>query len=89
MQPAVGKNNGLQSAREQLLGYPGGFIDIAAADAEIAVDHRRIVENEKLFRRRRPILLDHLDFAFDELRRPARPDWRSSPSSRRMRGSEP
>src|SRR5581483_1058180 len=44
------------------------LLDPASANAKVPVDHRRIVENENLFPRRRAILLYNLDFPFDELR---------------------
>src|SRR6266851_7310143 len=68
VQSAVGEDNRLQLAGKQFLGYSGRFIDIAPPNAEVPVDHRRIVENEMLFSSRRPILFDNPDFPFDELR---------------------
>ena len=45
------------------LRHAGGFIDIAAPNAKIAIHHRRVVENEKLFPGWRAILLDNLHFS--------------------------
>src|ERR1019366_763122 len=68
MQSAIRENNRLQLACKQFLGYPRGFIDIAAPNAEVSINHRRIIENEKFFPSRCAILLDHVDFALDQLR---------------------
>src|ERR1019366_10409383 len=68
MQSAIGKNNRLQLMCKQFLGYTCGFIDVAAPNAKVTVDHRRIVENEKFFPSWRAILLDNVDFALDQLR---------------------
>src|SRR5208282_203579 len=65
MQSAIRENNRLQLACKQFLGYPRGFIDIAAPNAEVSINHRRIIENEKFFPSRCAILLDHVDFALD------------------------
>ena len=69
VQPAVGENNRLQFSREQLLRHARRLIQVASPDAEIAVHHRRIVENEKLLRRRRAVLFHHFHAALDQLLR--------------------
>ena len=82
VQAAIGEDDGLQLSRQEFLGHARGFVEIAAADAEIAVDHRRIVEDEKFFGGGRAIFFDRCDFAFGQLRRQARRDSQSWPSSR-------
>ena len=62
MQSAIGKDNRLQLAGQHFFGDACRFIDIAAPNAEVSVDHRRVVENEKLLPGRRAILLDNFDF---------------------------
>ena len=68
VQAAIGEDDGLQFAREEFLRHARGFVQIAAADAEVAIDHRRIVEDEKLFGGGRAVFLDHASFALDQLR---------------------
>ena len=65
MQAAIGEDDGLQLPREEFLGDARGFGEIAAADAEVAVDHRRIVENEEFFGGGRAVFFDRCDLAFD------------------------
>ena len=67
MQSAVGEDDRLQLAREHLFCNASRFIDIAAPNAEIAVHHRRVVENENLLPGRGAILLDNLDFLLGQL----------------------
>jgi hypothetical protein len=38
VEPAVGKDDGLQPAGKDFLGDPCGFIDVAAPDAKVAID---------------------------------------------------
>ncbi len=45
------------------------LVDVAAADAQKTVHHRRIVEDEKFFARGRAVFLDHLEFGFRQPRR--------------------
>ena len=68
MQSAIGENNRLQLACEQFTSYTCGFIDIAATNAKVPVDHWRVIKNKKLFPRRRAILFDHVNFVLDQLR---------------------
>src|SRR5580704_18655189 len=58
VQAAIGKHNGLKFSQEELFGHARRFGQIAAPDAEIAVDHRRIVKNEKFFGRWLAIFFD-------------------------------
>ncbi len=67
MQPAVGEDDRLQLAGKQFLGYACALIDIASPNAKVPVDHRWVVENEKLRPGRRAVLFDHFHFLFDEL----------------------
>src|ERR1035437_7057446 len=69
LQPAVGKHDGLKLARQEFVGQSGRFFDVAAADAEIAIDHRRIVKNEKLLAGWGTVFLDNFDLLLDQLRR--------------------
>ena len=82
MQAAIGENNSLQFSREKLLGYARGFIQVAAADAEVAIDHRRIVENEKFFGGGRAIFLNRSQPGVRSIAKRVRRDWRWWPSSR-------
>src|SRR5258707_15804632 len=59
MQPALGKNDRLQLAGKQFLGYACALIDIASPNAEIPVDHRWVVENGKLLPTWRALLFDN------------------------------
>ena len=68
VQAAIGEDDGLQLAREEFFGHARGFVHIAAADAEIAIDHRRIVKDEEFFGGGRAIFFDDLDLVFDQLR---------------------
>src|SRR5664280_1865925 len=68
MQSAIGENNRLQLTGQQFPSHTGGFIDIAAPNAKVAINHRRVVESEKLFPGRCAIFLDNLNFSLDELR---------------------
>src|ERR1019366_5784599 len=67
VQSTIGEDNRLQLACKQFFSYPCGFIDIAASNAKVAVDHRRIVENEKFFPSRRAILFDYVDLTLNQL----------------------
>ena len=67
MQAAIREDDGLQLAREKFLGDARRFGEIAAANAEVAVDHRRIVENEEFFGSGRAVFLDGRDFTFGQL----------------------
>ena len=67
VQAAIGEDDRLQLAREKFLGHARGFVQVAAANAEIFIHHRRIVKDEKLFRRGRAIFLDGFHFGFREL----------------------
>ena len=49
VQPAVGEHNRLQLARKKFLSHARRLVQIAAANPQVAVHHRRIVKNEKLF----------------------------------------
>src|SRR5437773_7911570 len=51
VQSAVGEHNRLQLAGKNLFRHSCCFIDIAAPNPEISVDHRRVVEHEKLLAR--------------------------------------
>ena len=69
VQPAVREHNRLQFAAQQLLRHPRRLVQIASANSEIAIHHRRIVKHKKFLRGGRAILLDNLHFFFDQLRR--------------------
>ena len=59
-QAVVGENQGLQPPLDEFQRHAAGLRDVAAADAELAVDHRRIVENEILLAPRRAVALHQL-----------------------------
>jgi hypothetical protein len=67
VQTAVGEHDGLQLAVKQFVRYPGAFVDVAPPDAEIPIDHRRVVENESLFASRSSVIFDDFNILFDEL----------------------
>ena len=46
VQAAIGEDNRLELSREKLLGHARCFIQIAPPDSEVAIHHRRIVEDE-------------------------------------------
>ena len=58
----------MQIAAHEFLRDARGFVDVAAADAKRAIDHRRIVENEGLLGCRRAIGIKHFDFGFEQAR---------------------
>ena len=60
-QAVVGEDQGLQVALDELEGHAARLVDVAAADAELAVDHRRIVEDEELLAARRAVALDQFE----------------------------
>ena len=68
VQAAIGEDNRLQLAREEFFSDAGGFVDVAATDAEIAIDHRRIVKDEKFFGGGGTVFFDDLHLIFDQLR---------------------
>ncbi len=69
VQPAIGEHDRLQLARKKFLGHARRLVQIAAANPQVAVHHRRIVENEKLFGGRGAVFFDHLDLFLDQLLR--------------------
>ena len=64
VQAAVRKHDRLQFSRQQFLRDARRLVQIAAPDAEIAIHHRRVVEDEQLFRRRRAIFFQHARLGF-------------------------
>ena len=66
-QPRVGEDDGLQSSPQKDLRQPAGFVQVGAANSELRVDDRRIVEKEMLFARRRSVLIHQDNFAFEDL----------------------
>src|SRR6266849_1981314 len=67
VQSAVGEHNRLQLAGKNLFHHSCCFIDIAAPNPEISVDHWRVVEHEKLLARGCSVLFDYFDILLDEL----------------------
>ena len=57
-QPALREHDHLQVAAQELAGDPPRLGDVRAPDAELAIDDRRIDEDEKLLAARRAALLD-------------------------------
>ena len=68
VQPAVGEDDRLQIAFQKLLRDPQGFVDVAAADAKIAVDHRWVVEDEEFFSGGRAARVQHVHLCFQQAR---------------------
>ena len=66
VQPAVGENDRLKPALQKLPGDAPGLIDIAAANSQKPVHHRRIVKDKIFFRGRRAVAVQHLDIGADE-----------------------
>ena len=67
VQPAVCENHCLQSALQEFLREPRSFVDAAAANSEIAIDHRRIVKNKKFFAGGRAVCIHHFHFFFQKI----------------------
>jgi hypothetical protein len=51
----------LQIPLQKLHRHAAGFVDIAAPDSELAIDHRRIVEDEELFAAWRSVALHQVE----------------------------
>src|SRR5437899_8524348 len=68
VQAAVGENNGLQIAFQEFLRHARRLVDVAAANAEGAIHHRRVVEGERFFRGGRAIRGDDFHLRFDQPR---------------------
>ena len=60
-QPVVGEDQRLQVALDELERHAPRLGDVAAADAELPVHHRRIVEDEKLLAARRAVALHQFE----------------------------
>ena len=82
VQAGIGEDHRLQIVFQEFLGDAGGFVDVAAANAERAIHDRRIVEDESFLGGGRAVGVEHFDFRFEQARRRARRDWRWWPSSR-------
>src|SRR6267154_1791811 len=66
MQARIRKDDGLQLVLQEFLRYTRGFIDVAAANAECAIYHRRIVEDEGFFGGRRAIAVQNFHICFQK-----------------------
>ena len=82
VQARIGEDHRLQIVLQEFLRHAGGFIDVAATNAERAIHHRRIVEDEGFLRGGRAVRVQYLDVSPRSSATPDRPDSRSSPSSR-------
>src|ERR1051326_3919741 len=67
VQAGIRKNDGLKFSGKNFFGDSRRFIDIAAANPEISVDHRRVVEHEELLACRCSVVFNYLDLLLDEL----------------------
>src|SRR5208337_2254255 len=68
MQSTVSKDDGLQVPGKNLFRHSRCFIDVAAANAQIPIDHWRVIEHEKLFACGRSVLFNHFDVLLDQSR---------------------
>ena len=66
VQARIRKDHCLQIVVQEFLGHARGFIDVAAADAQRAIDDRGIVENKCFFRGRGAVGVQHFDVGFEE-----------------------
>jgi len=66
-QAAGGENDRLEAAFQERSRDPPRFVDIRAADTELLVHDRRVVENEVLFAPRCAAPVDEVRGAHDEL----------------------
>ena len=78
----VGEDQRLQVALDEFQRQAPRLVDVAAADSELPVHHRRIVEDEELLAARRAVALDQLERRLRSAPPPVRADWRWWPSSR-------
>ncbi len=62
MQPAIREDQRLQAALQKFLRDARRFADIAAPDAQVAIDHRRVVKHEIFLARGRSIFRDAIEF---------------------------
>ena len=60
-QPVIREYQRLQAALDELQRHPPALPDVAAADAELAVDHRRVIEDEVFFAARSAVPLHQLE----------------------------
>ena len=66
VQAGICEDHGLQITIQEFLRHARGFIDVAAADAQSAIDDGRIVEDEGLLRRGRAVGIQDFDFRFEK-----------------------
>ena len=66
MQARIGEDHGLQIVFQEFLRHPRGFIDVAAADAEGAIDDGRVVKDEGFFRGGSAVGVEDFDFGFEK-----------------------
>src|SRR5262249_16617341 len=64
---AICEHNRLQLSAKNLFRDPCCFIDVAAPNPKISINHRRVVENEELLARWCSVLLDNFDLFLDQL----------------------
>ena len=69
MQARIRKHHGLQIMFQKLLRHTRSFVDVASANSQRAIHHRRIVKYKGLFRRRCPIRAQHFNLSFNQLLR--------------------
>jgi hypothetical protein len=62
VQPGIGENDGLQLTGTNLFRDSCCFVDVAAANPQISIYHRRIVKHEEFLASGCSILFDDLDF---------------------------
>ena len=80
-QPALREHDRLQLALQELGGDPPRLAKVRPPDAELRVHDRRVHEEEELLATRRAALGSRARTAARSALRPARADWRSSPTS--------
>ena len=67
MQTRIGKHHGLQIAFEKFLRNAAGFVDVAAANPQRAIHHRRIVKHKSFLRGGRAVGIQNLHIRLQKL----------------------
>ena len=69
LQPRIREDDGLQIVLQKFLRDARGFIDVAAADPQRAIDDGRIVKNKSFLRGGSAVGVEDFDFRFEKARR--------------------
>ncbi len=66
MQPRIREYHRLQIVLQKFLGHPRTLVDVTAPNSQRAIHRRWVIKHERLFARRRPIRIQHLDCIFNQ-----------------------